>query len=52
MFEARAEARDLGMRAERRAYWREHIERWRQSGQRKQAICRTHGLNPEVFSVD
>ena len=31
-------------REERRTYWREHIEKWQQSGQSKRAYCREHGL--------
>lgn len=34
----------LSTREGRRAYWREHIENWQQSGQSKQAYCREHGL--------
>jgi hypothetical protein len=33
-------------RAERRAYWQAHVQRWRDSGQSKQAYCREHGLKP------
>ncbi len=33
-------------RAERRAYWQGHLQRWRASGQSKQAHCREHGLKP------
>lgn len=47
--EARTGRRKTGSREERRAYWREHIERWRQSGQSKQAYCRSQGLNPASF---
>ncbi len=36
-------------RAQRRAYWREHIEQCKRSGQSKQAYCRGHGLNPASF---
>jgi hypothetical protein len=31
-------------RAETRAYWQAHVQRWRDSGQGKQAYCREHGL--------
>lgn len=33
-------------RVERRAYWQGHVQRWRASGQSKQAYCRDHGLKP------
>ena len=33
-------------RAETRAYWQAHVQRWRDSGQSKQAYCREHGLRP------
>ena len=33
-------------RATRRAYWQGHVQRWRTSGQSKQAYCRKHRLKP------
>ena len=38
-------------RSERREFWRQHIRAWRQSGQRRQAYCQEHGLNPQTFNV-
>ena len=49
MVEERTGKRKFGTREERRSYWRDHIERCRQSGQSKQAYCRAHGLNPASF---
>ena len=36
-------------RAQRRAYWRSHVESWGRSGQSKRDYCREHGLNPASF---
>ena len=36
-------------RAERRAEWQTHVERWQRSGQSKLAYCRAHELNPASF---
>lgn len=44
MKKALSENRELSTQEGRRAYWREHIEKWQQSGQSKQAYCREHSL--------
>lgn len=49
MVKARTGRRKFGTHEERRSYWRDHIERWRQSGQSKRAYCRAQGLNPASF---
>lgn len=49
MVEVGTGRRKFGTREERRIYWRDHIERWRQSGQSKQGYCRAQGLNPASF---
>jgi hypothetical protein len=38
-------------RGERREFWRQHVRAWRQSGQRREAYCREHDLNPQTFNV-
>lgn len=30
---------------ERRAYWQQHVTRWRESGLSKKAYCEAHGVN-------
>ena len=38
-------------RGERREFWRQHIQAWRRSGQRRDEYCHEHGLNPQTFNV-
>jgi hypothetical protein len=38
-------------REDRRAFWRGHVQAWRQSGQRRDAYCAEHGLNAQTFNV-
>ena len=38
-------------RGERREFWRQHVRAWRQSGQRREAYCQEHELNPQTFNV-
>jgi len=49
MVEVNKGRRKFGTREERRSYWRDHIEQWRQSGQSKRAYCRAQELNPASF---
>ena len=49
MVESGTKRQQSGSREDRRAYWQDHIERWRRSGQSKQSYCREEGLNPASF---
>lgn len=49
MVESGGKRRGYDNRESRRAYWQDHIERWRRSGQSKQSYCRERGLNPASF---
>lgn len=49
MVESGTKRRGFANRESRRAYWKDHIEQWRRSGQSKQAYCRDQGLNPASF---
>lgn len=49
MVESGTKRRGLDNQESRQAYWRDHIEKWRRSGQSKQSYCREQGLNPASF---
>lgn len=36
---------------EKEAFWRKHIEEWKDSGQSKRGYCREHGLSESSFSA-
>lgn len=36
---------------EKEAFWREHVEEWKESGQSKRGYCREHGLSESSFSA-
>jgi hypothetical protein len=38
-------------RADRRQFWREHVQAWRRSGDRRDDYCREHGLNEQTFNL-
>jgi hypothetical protein len=43
-------ARISTYRQERRRFWNEHIREWQNSGITQAAFCKTHGLDPGLFS--
>jgi hypothetical protein len=49
MVKAESKGRGLGSPESRRAYWQDHIKKWRRSGQSKRAYCRAQGLNLASF---
>lgn len=49
MIESGTKGHEFASRESRRAYWQDHIEKWRRSGQSKQTYCRERGLNPASF---
>jgi hypothetical protein len=38
-------------REDRRQFWREHVQAWRRSGDRRDDYCREHGLNEQTFNL-
>ena len=38
-------------REDRRQFWREHVQAWRRSGDRRDDYCREHGLNVQTFNL-
>jgi hypothetical protein len=38
-------------REDRRQFWRDHVQAWRRSGDRRDDYCREHGLNEQTFNL-
>jgi hypothetical protein len=38
-------------REDRRQFWREHVQAWHRSGDRRDDYCREHGLNEQTFNL-
>jgi hypothetical protein len=38
-------------REDRRQFWREHVQAWHRSGDRRDDYCREHGLNVQTFNL-
>ena len=38
-------------REDRHQFWRDHVQAWRRSGDRRDDYCREHGLNEQTFNL-